>query len=81
MSRAPLEKRCCLIRICYVVTAYRPYQTKKGHYVWRKHEEVVVLSEDQLGKSEYRDLAERRGLHNVKLTEDEVIRHLAEGQP
>jgi hypothetical protein len=72
-----LERLSARFQFCYVVTAYRPHRTKKGHYVWRAHREVCLFGPEGLIKS--RQIGVVRGsLTNKRLTAEETIQHLAD---
>ncbi len=62
-----------------VVFAYRPHRTTRGHWVWRRHHEVAgpFKIQEWLSRTALLEVTERQGLHNVKLTPDEVIQALA----
>lgn len=61
----------------FYVWAYKPYQTKKGHKVWRaSHIVAGPFTSPALAQEAYPE-ATRQILHNAPLTDDEEVKALA----
>lgn len=75
-----LEKLCIRTMPGWFVWSYKPYRTKKGHMVWRKYRIIAgpFLSHGEAKNYFPQTSARAGGLHDVKLTDDETIKALAQ---
>lgn len=84
----PYVKLTLYVVPCFVVRAYKPVQTKEGHFVWRFSHDVYPVMELDRSMRVRAQLAEKLpdefrhlvhgSIHNAKLTEEETIKALGD---
>lgn len=77
----PYEKLRAIAGKAIYVVAYRPRQTRKGHWVWsRSHEVATYMNTSEFRKSEHSGVS-YGGVNNMSLRPEEMIHCMASDAP